>query len=168
MIRLMAKTTLDSFSLLSGSRVSLVFADGKSVTVTDKQLGRHLTGDDLLRVQKALRLRRSFISEIPPWAQMVMIGLGLGLLFTGTYIAGSTLAPARPAATPTQTKPQPAASPTAQPVLPVAPAPAPDPVPESSSLPSPDTSLQALSASQLTPAIDSLQRTVAPALDLLP
>lgn len=168
MIRLMAKTTLDSFSLLSGSRVSLVFADGKSVTVSDEQLGRHLAGDDLLRVQKALRLRRSFIAEIPPWAQMIMIGLGLGLLFTGTYIAGSTLAPPRPATTaPAETRSTPTTQPTAQPALPVVRPPAPAPAPESSPAPSVDISFQSPSASQLAPVIDSLQQTVAPAFDLL-
>lgn len=72
---------LSDFSIESDQRVHLRFSDGTKSRVVAEDLPRYLTGNDLTRVMRALRVRQHYISKmLPPWARIVLVGTATAAL----------------------------------------------------------------------------------------
>lgn len=76
---------LAKFSIESETAVRLQFTDGLAELVQIENLSQFLQGHDLIKVQRAVNLRRHFIKRnLPPWA------MGLGALAALTLLVLST------------------------------------------------------------------------------
>ena len=63
--------------------IFLQFTDGNSCRVNPGDLAKHLTGDDLYRVQQALKIRGDFVKRIlPPTVMSIMVAgvIALGVI----------------------------------------------------------------------------------------
>lgn len=75
---------LANYSIETDQTVLLSFADGRRVRVPLGQLAQHLEPADLIKVQRALELRRSFIKRHMPRTLLAFTTSGLMALFTLT------------------------------------------------------------------------------------
>ncbi|MBW3538144.1 hypothetical protein KY386_01465 [Candidatus Parcubacteria bacterium] len=80
---------LKSYSIESDGTVILKLHDGSSHRASEDQLAQYLSGPDLTKVLRAVRLRRKFINTLPPWVKvLVPITAMMMLVATTTQVAG--------------------------------------------------------------------------------
>jgi hypothetical protein len=76
-------TRLANFSVEDDNNVLLKFLDGTHIRVHPADVSRHLKGEDLAKVNRALKLRKHFIDKIlPPGAAVLLLGVVIAL---GSY-----------------------------------------------------------------------------------
>jgi hypothetical protein len=161
-----------NYSLETDQLVWLEFSDGRNLRVAFDQVGDHLTGPDLVKVQRAIKLRQDFFRQNLPGTMVLLAVVGLsvfigmdyknlsGIVSGGRPVASPPVEKSAPAQVIQTTSPSPAppesvspaaasvpsAAPESKPVHPATPVTAVPAVPAAPSAPT-------LQAPQLPPAV---------------